>query len=127
MKTRDDRGSMSVFVVAILSIVMLIGVVGLGLGQWAVAAARLSSAADLAALAAADAVVDPCGQAERVARANDTMLIGCTREGDDVVATVQSATPPFAQRIAALLGRTASALQRSARAGQQDVEQADGT
>lgn len=118
---------MTLMAVAMLGVLSVIGVLGLGLAQWAVAAARLSSAADIAALAGANAAADACGRAASAAAANGTALVTCLVEGSDVVATVQAPAPPFATRVATLLGREASVLQRSARAGQQDVEQPDGS
>lgn len=122
---------MTLVAVALLGVLSVFGVLGLGLAQWAVAAARLSSAADIAALAGANAGgasgADPCARAEAAAAANGTALVECLVDGSDVVATVQAPAPPFATRVAALLGRETSVLQRSARAGQQDVEQPDGS
>lgn len=121
-----ERGSMTVMAVALLSVISVVGMLGLGLAQWAVAAARLSSAADIAALAGANAPAESCGRAAQAAAANGTTLVGCVVEGLDVVATVQAPAPPFAIRVATLLGGDASVLQRSARAGQEDVEQSHG-
>lgn len=118
-----ERGSMTVVAIAFTLVITMFGVVGLGLAQWAVAAARLSSAADIAALAGAQSSPDACATAMRAAQANGTTLVDCVVDGTDVVATVQAPAPPFAARVATLLGRSASVLQRSARAGQQDVEQ----
>ena len=107
-------------------LLMLCGVVALGLAQWALAAARLSAAADLSALAGAQAWSDPCGRAAHVATANKATLVDCVLDGTDVIATVQIPAPPFAARVAALLGQDALALSRRARAGQQEVEQPHG-
>ena len=123
----SDRGSMTLIAVALLSVICIVGVLGLGLAQWAVAAARLSSAADIAALAGANAEVDACGRASTAASMNGTTLVACRIEGTDVVATVQAPAPPFAIRVTTLLGGDASVLQRSARAGQQDLEESNGS
>lgn len=117
---------MTVLASALLSLICLVGALGSGLVQWAVAAARLSSAADTAALAGANADSDACGHAAAAAAANGTTLVACDVDGWDVVATVQAPAPPFARRVATLLGGEASDLQRSARAGQQDIEKPDG-
>lgn len=117
---------MTVVAVALLCVISVFGTLGLGLAQWAVAAARLSSAADIAALAGASALSDPCAHAATAATMNGTSLVSCDVDGSDVVATIEAPAPPFAMRIAALLGREASVLQRSARAGQQDVEEPNG-
>ena len=118
---------MTLVAVALLGVLSVFGVLGLGLAQWAIAAARLTSAADIAALAGANADADACARAATAAAANGTALVECLVDGSDVVATVQAPAPPFATRVAALLGRETSVLQRSARAGQQDVEQPDGS
>lgn len=58
-------------------------------GTGALGQARAATAADLAALAGADAVAvgdpAPCAVAEAVAARNSAELISCTRQGDDVL------------------------------------------
>ncbi|MDO5662796.1 MAG: hypothetical protein Q4G40_08880 [Brachybacterium sp.] len=58
------------------------------LGQGAVASARAASAADLAALASADALAvgtaDPCVRARDIAERNGATLSACTVDGEEV-------------------------------------------
>lgn len=87
---RGDVGSATVLVMA----ACLLGVFAAGavatLGSAVVARHRAQSAADLAALAAADAVLgrstgDPCAAAASVAGAAGARLVTCVVDGRDVV------------------------------------------
>lgn len=91
---RDDRGSGSIFSLALGSAVMLIAATLLGvLALYAVRHAVIT-AADSAALAAAETVAglapgDPCGHAEALAQRAGATLAACTRGGADVTVTVE--------------------------------------
>ena len=54
---------------------------------------RAQAAADLAALAGASHLDDPCGSASRVATANAVRLDACWVDGDDVTVAVSVAGP----------------------------------
>jgi secretion/DNA translocation related TadE-like protein len=96
---RDDRGSASVLVLALSAVLALVGILAASVGAVAVARHRAASAADLAALAAADRALDgevpACQAARRAARAVGAVLEQCRLTGDesDVVAAVR---PPGA-------------------------------
>ncbi|MGH3342160.1 MAG: Rv3654c family TadE-like protein [Carbonactinosporaceae bacterium] len=81
-----DAGSGTVWVLLLVSVVWAVGTFTLALGQALSARHRAGGAADLAALAAAERVVDgrsqACGAAERVVRANDAHLVACAIQGD---------------------------------------------
>ncbi|MCT1431490.1 hypothetical protein M3G50_12135 [Brachybacterium muris] len=63
------------------------------LGTGMLAQARAATAADLAALAAADAMAvgsaSPCAVAEDAARRNGARLISCVEHGDEVVVHIR--------------------------------------
>lgn len=86
-----DRGSATVLVLAMAGLVVLVGLLLAGLGAVAVTRHRAASAADLAALAAADVALQgpdaACAAAARVAERGATVLTAC-RLGDDVVEVV---------------------------------------
>ncbi len=96
MRRTDDRGAVTVFAVACLAVVLLIGS-ALGVVAAMVRAHRTAqSAADLAALAAASALArgrDPCRSAADVAAANGAELLSCAIDGQDALVTVEVAGP----------------------------------
>lgn len=84
-----DRGAGSVLAVGVCA-VMVVGALVVGaLGQAVVARHAVSSAADLAALAAADRLaaghVDGCAVAARVVTAHGSRLTGCRADPDGSV------------------------------------------
>ncbi len=96
MRGPDDRGAATVFAVACLAVLLLIGS-ALGVVAAMVRAHRAAqSAADLSALAAASAIArgrDPCGSAAGIAAANDAELVSCEIAGQDAVITVEVTGP----------------------------------
>ncbi|MGY1635690.1 Rv3654c family TadE-like protein [Geodermatophilus sp. SYSU D00742] len=84
-----ERGSATVWVVALAGVLAAIGVAAVLVGVAVVGRHRASAAADLAALAAAEQAVrgraDVCGVAARVAEANGARLTGCGVDGAAVV------------------------------------------
>ncbi len=85
--TRTERGSATLFALAMVGVLILVGA-ALGVVAAMVHAHRVAqSAADLAALAGADARArgrDPCAAAAAVAGANGAVLDGCVVDGFDV-------------------------------------------
>ncbi len=81
-----EAGSASIWLIALALLAGCAMVAGLGLGAAVAARHRAESAADLAALAAADRMLmDPaaaCGEAARVARAQQARLTSCTVRSD---------------------------------------------
>ena len=106
--SRDQRGSASLLVVALLSVLLLVGA-ALGVVAAMVWAHRMAqSAADLAALAGAAELqegADACGAATRIADANDATLDSCLVQGDDVVVDVTVAGPRWLGQQADLSAR----------------------
>ncbi len=86
---RGERGSATVWVLALSGVLAVVGVAVVLLGAAAVARHRATTAADLAALAAAVRAVggDPaaCDAAAQVAAANGAALSGCSVGPDAVV------------------------------------------
>ena len=84
---RGERGSATLFAVAVIGVLLLIGA-ALGVVAAMVHAHRMAqSAADLAALAGAQAQArgrDPCRAAVRVATANGASMDSCAVAGSDV-------------------------------------------
>jgi secretion/DNA translocation related TadE-like protein len=109
---RDAVGSATLLVLAMGGVLMLLGA-SLAVVTAMVADHRSAqSAADLAALAAAQGVragADGCAEAARVATANAAELIGCSVTGGTVDVQVRVAGPRW-------LGQTADLLAHS-RAG----------
>lgn len=83
---RDERGSGTVLMLSAVSVAALALVVVLMFTAVAQAAAKAGTAADLAALSAADAARrllpgDPCTVASATAAANEATLTSCSRQG----------------------------------------------
>lgn len=112
-----ERGSATIVAVALSAALLCSGVLGLAVVQAAVVMSRAQTAADLAALAGAQAVTDPCGASAAVAEANGAAITRCVSEGLDVVIEVTMPAPPFVQRIAFAVGQPAGAVSAWARAG----------
>ncbi len=93
---RGERGSATVWTVALATVLALVGAATVLVGAAVVARHRAGAAADLAALAVAGRAVlgDPaaCGTGADVARANGAELVGCT-VGPGAVVEVQVAVP----------------------------------
>lgn len=93
---RDDRGAASLFAVACLVLLLVVGS-ALGVVAAMVRAHRTAqAAADLAALAAASAVGggrDPCGSGSAIAEANGATQTSCVVEGLEVTVRVEAPGP----------------------------------
>lgn len=77
---RDERGSGSILVVSVVTVLVLLGVVVAWQGSWLTSGARARSVADLVALGAARAQQDgqaACPVAEEVAADNRARLVEC--------------------------------------------------
>jgi secretion/DNA translocation related TadE-like protein len=79
---RGDRGSATVWVLALSGVLVALGAAGVLVGSAVVIRHRAEAAADLAALAAAGNAVagwaDPCATASSVAVANGAVLEACS-------------------------------------------------
>lgn len=85
---QDDRGSATVLVLGLASVLAALCVLLMALGSVAVARHRAAVAADLAALAAAARSLDgpsaACAYAGQVAKAQDAAMMSCTFVGEPV-------------------------------------------
>jgi len=108
----DERGAATVLAMALASVLLLVGLGCAWTGAVVAAHRRAQSAADLAALAGAQALQaaeDPCAAAGQVAAANQARTVWCEVDGEDVIVAVRVAGPGLA-------GRTPSVV-AEARAG----------
>lgn len=115
-----DRGSATVIWLTAVVMCVVFGVVALALTEFASARARVSAAADLAALAAARRTLysDGCQRAAQVARENDSTLRGCRVDGTDVEVEVEGRARGALAHLAQMAGRVAPRIVVQARAGQ---------
>lgn len=105
---RDEAGAATVFALAALALVLVVGLAGSVVGGVVLAHRRAGAAADLAALAAAQGAQagrDPCAQADRVAAANGANLTGCSVDGWDATVEVRVSGPRVFGRSATLPAR----------------------
>ena len=112
-----DRGVAVVWSLALVSGLLVIGLASAGVGALAVARQRAATVADIAALAAAQALADPCGEATRVAAENQMSITACAADGEDMVVEVSAPPPATAIRLLSFLGRPAEDVRALARAG----------
>lgn len=91
----DDRGSTSVWLLAVGLVLLAAGLAGAALGAAHVARHQAQSAADLAALAGAvHAVAGPdtaCARAAGIVEANGGRVANCQLDGLDLTVTVEVA------------------------------------
>lgn len=90
-----DAGVATVFACFGLLVLLVVAGAGVQIGAAVVARHRAQAAADLAALAAAVAGVepddgDPCAAAESVVRRNHAVMAECRLDGGDVVVRVEA-------------------------------------
>lgn len=108
MSSRHDRGSATLFAVACLGLLLLVGTALGVVAAVFVAHRSAQAAADLAALAGAAAVADGadgCAAAGRIAAANGAQLGECHVAGAEVTVMVTVTGPPWLGRTADLHGR----------------------
>ena len=88
---RSERGSGTVYAVAMIGVLAALTAAATLIAKAQVSYQRAAAAADLGALAGARALVDgsddPCGAAARIVRRNGAELAGCAIEGETIVIT----------------------------------------
>jgi secretion/DNA translocation related TadE-like protein len=103
-----DRGSATVWSVAVIAVLCVVFGAVLAMGQAMVARHRAAGGADLAALAAADHWADgdtaACARADRVARAQSARLVRCVLVGEISDVTAASGQGPFEAEVRARAG-----------------------
>lgn len=103
MTRRDDLGSATILVLVLVAALGTLAVAGVAAGGVLVGQRRAASAADLSALAGAEALgpgggsavagTAACDAARRVSEANGARLVGCLGEGFEVVVEVAVDVP----------------------------------
>ncbi|MEU5595543.1 Rv3654c family TadE-like protein [Streptomyces sp. NPDC020298] len=105
---RRDRGSATVWSVAVIAVLCVVFGAFLALGQALVVRHRAAGGADLAALAAADhwaeGTTGACDRADRVARAQGARLVRCAIVGETSDVTAASGRGPFAAEVRSRAG-----------------------
>lgn len=109
MRPVGERGSATVVLIAVLATTSIVTASLFGAASHRVAAARARGAADAAALAAAAATVGlvtdpPCVAAERLARVNAAVLVGCGVDGARARVEVSVGTGPLSAHAVAVAG-----------------------
>jgi secretion/DNA translocation related TadE-like protein len=89
MRPRAERGSATVYVLTVAVLLMAVTLGAAGFAGLATAKHRATTAADLAALAAASTGAAGCELGGRTAANNGARVMECTREGREVMVTVQ--------------------------------------
>ena len=117
MNLREERGSATVWTLVLMTVVLLAGCLALSVAQVVLARQRLASAADLAAVAAAQQPAHGCARAAHFAQANGVNLDSCWFDGLDHWVVVNVPAPSMLVRIATLVGTTAQDLRITSRAG----------
>lgn len=117
MTTGRDRGVATVMAVLLVQVLVIAALGGSVVAAVALAHARASAVADLAALSGAQAWGEGCGAAAVVASANGMTLGSCTADGQDVRVEVIAPLPQAAIRAVRLLGASLPEIRAAARAG----------
>lgn len=98
-REREDRGSATVWVAMAMTVLCAVFAVFLAMGQAVVARHRAGSAADLAALAAADRALQgealACEEAAEVAQAQGAAVVRCAVRGEIADVTARSRFGPY--------------------------------
>ena len=118
----SDRGSATVLSLGAVMFCLLLAIVGLALTEFASTRARVSAAADLAALAAAGRpwAGDGCHVAAEVAKANDARLRRCRIDGVDAEVAVDGQARGILAQVARAAGKHPPLIVVNARAGQRE-------
>ncbi len=113
-RCRPEHGSGTILVLAVMPLLLAVTTVVIAGAVLVTTRHRAAVAADLAALAAAQSLLDgqgdPCTAAGRVALANEARLESCRLDGTAVEVAVHLNTPGWASAVA-------SGITRRARAG----------
>ena len=115
--TGRERGAATVWSLALVNVLLLVGLGAAAVGALAVTRQRAATVADVAALAGAQAVLDPCADAVAIVEANGMAAVSCELDAADVLVEVRAEASPVVSRLFALLGRTVPEVRASARAG----------
>lgn len=111
----DDRGIAAVWAAALMQVLLLVAAVAMAVGSVAVTRMRVSTIADLAAIAASQG--GGCVGANALARVHGMRVGSCTMQGADAVVEIVGPAPDALVRVAAWLGQHAPEVAAEARAG----------
>ena len=117
MRVREDTGSATLWSLVLITVLLTAGCLAMAVAQVAPARQRLSSAADLTVLAAAQQPSQGCARAAHIAQANGVDLTACWFDGVDHWVEVRLPPPTLLVRIAAVVGARADDLRVTSRAG----------
>ncbi|MDP2013448.1 MAG: flp pilus-assembly TadE/G-like family protein [Actinomycetota bacterium] len=115
--TPRDRGNGSVLSLGFMFAIAAAGLLVLVQVQAVIKTHAVQGAADLAAIAAAQAASDACTHADAVAEANRVRLVECTTQDDDFVVRVESDLPNHEAALLDFAHVQSAPIQASARAG----------
>ena len=115
--TSRERGAATVWSLALVNVLLLVGLGAAAVGALAVTRQRAATVADVAAVAGAQALVDACVDAVAIVEANGMATVACQLDGVDVVIEVRAEAPPVVSRLFGLLGRSVPEVRATARAG----------
>lgn len=114
---QSERGSATVWSIALMSLLVSVAMFGFTLAQAALARQRVATSADLAALAAASTWLEPCQRARAVAESNRTALITCEVSASGTAVEVGMPAPNLVERLLRWLGKEPAGFIGRARAG----------
>ncbi len=116
---RADRGAATVVWLTAISLVLVLGLVGIAMTELASGRAKAAAAADLGALAGAEHVLDgtQCAVARRIVAANGATLTRCSTASSDVEVQVAVSPGKLLTALAARAGNRAPRIKMTARAG----------
>jgi len=103
-----EKGSGTILGIALIGVIWMLGFVAVAQAQATLLSHSVQGAADLSAIAGAQALADPCAHAESIASSNRVTLTRCFIDGEDVSVEVKAATPTL---VAKLLNRFGIAVE----------------
>ena len=115
--TARERGNGTVLALGLMCAIAAAGFLVLAQVQAVIATHAVQGAADLAAIAAAQASGDGCRKAQVVAEANQVRLVDCTTQDADFIVRVESDPPSLVAAALTFAHVAATPIQASARAG----------
>jgi secretion/DNA translocation related TadE-like protein len=123
-RASSETGSATIVVLAAVALIATLTGVVYAATEFSSTRARVSAAADLAALAAADSslIGEGCAAARSVAARNDAHLTSCEIHGFDAIVAVESRPRGLMAWFARQSGHRLGAVQVVARAGQPSNE-----
>lgn len=110
-----DRGIATIWAAALMQVLLVVALVAMAMGSLVVTRFRVSTVADLAAIAAVQGA--GCADARALARVHAMHVSSCEIVGADAVVRVVGRPPGPLVRLTSWLGRDAPEISARARAG----------